>query len=346
MVGEDEVGHGFDHGDGAGEDAGVVAAAGGEGGFFAGVVDGVLFDEDGGGGFEGNAEDDGFAIADAALDAATAVGAGADFAVLDEELVVVVAPGHEGAFEAGADFEAFGGGETHHGFGEIGFEFVEDGFAEAGGDAADDALDDAADGVAFGAHLGDEIDHGVDHGGVGGADDVGFDLLGGDGIGVDVSFEVVDGLDVGDALVAGEVAQENFAGDGAGGDAADGFAGGGAAATGDGADAVFGVVGVVGVGRAVGGLHLRVGGGALVGVADEDADGGAGGEAVFDAAEDFGFVSFFAGSDDFALAGATAVEFFLEVLDREGDFRGAAVNDDTNTGTVGFSPSGNAKERA
>jgi hypothetical protein len=46
------------------------------------------------------------------------------------------------------------------------------------------------------------------------------------------------------------------------------------------------------------------------------------------------------------LAGAAAVEFFLEVFDRERDARGAAVNDDTDAGTVGFSPSGNAKERA
>ena len=33
-------------------------STGGEGGFFAGVVDGVLLDEDGGGGFEGDAEED------------------------------------------------------------------------------------------------------------------------------------------------------------------------------------------------------------------------------------------------------------------------------------------------
>ena len=92
VVCEDEEGHGFDHGDGAWEDAGVVAAAAFEGGVLVGLGgDGVLFGHDGGDWFEGDLEGDGFAVGDAALDTAGAVGGGADPAVVHAEGVVVFA---------------------------------------------------------------------------------------------------------------------------------------------------------------------------------------------------------------------------------------------------------------
>ena len=68
--------------------------------------------------------------------------------------------------------------------------------------------------------------------------------------------------------------------DGPGGDTRGGLASGGTAATFDGADAVLGVVGEVGVRRTIGGLHFGVGLGALVAVTDDDGDGRAEGEAV------------------------------------------------------------------
>lgn len=70
MVDEDECGHGFHDGDGAWEDAGVVAAAAFDLGVIAEVVDGFLGFKDGRSGFEGDAEVDFLAVADAALDAA------------------------------------------------------------------------------------------------------------------------------------------------------------------------------------------------------------------------------------------------------------------------------------
>ena len=77
-IGEGEGGHGFDDGDGAGEDAGVVAAVGGEEGGAAVDIDRRLFAEEGGHGFEGHAEDDVVAVADAPLDAAAVVGGGGE----------------------------------------------------------------------------------------------------------------------------------------------------------------------------------------------------------------------------------------------------------------------------
>lgn len=94
-----------------------MAAAAFEFCFCVVFCDGGLFAHDGGGGFEGYAEDDVFSVGDAALDAAGAVGLGADFVAFHVEVVVVVASGEECAAESGADFESFGGREAHHGFG-------------------------------------------------------------------------------------------------------------------------------------------------------------------------------------------------------------------------------------
>lgn len=69
MVGEGEGDHGFDHGYSAGEDTGVVAAFAFQGRIFVVSSDGVLFWKDGSDGFEGNAQRDGHAIGNSALDA-------------------------------------------------------------------------------------------------------------------------------------------------------------------------------------------------------------------------------------------------------------------------------------
>jgi hypothetical protein len=184
VVGEDEGGHGFDDGDGAGQDAGVVAAFALEFGVFAGGGDGFLRGHDGGGGLEGDAEEDVFAVGNAALDAAGAVGGGADLAVLHAEGSLCSRP-VSSVPETGADLEALGGGDGEHGLGEVGFQLVEDRLAEAGRAVADDALDDAADRVAVGADRLDALDHRLDHRGIGGADDVGFDVGGETVAGID-----------------------------------------------------------------------------------------------------------------------------------------------------------------
>ena len=65
------------------------------------------------------------------------------------EGVVVLATGHAGGFESSAYFYAFGGTDAEHGFGEIGFEFIKNGIAQAGGDTLSDDFDDAAGGIAL-----------------------------------------------------------------------------------------------------------------------------------------------------------------------------------------------------
>ena len=83
-----------------------MTAAGLERGVLEVGIHRVLFVEDGGGGLEGDAEVDGFSVADAALHAAGAVGRGADLAVHVAEGVVVVGAGEHRAAEARANLEA------------------------------------------------------------------------------------------------------------------------------------------------------------------------------------------------------------------------------------------------
>lgn len=203
VIGKDKRGHGFHDGNGAGEDAGIVATFALELGVFAVGINGFLIAHDGGGGLEGDAEDDVFAVGYSALDSARAVGAGADFTVHHAEGVIVLAACEEGAGKTGADFKTLGGREGKHGFGEVCLEFIENGFTEAGWAIADDALDHSADGVSIGTDRLDALDHRIDHGGIARADDVRLDDGGGDGFGIDGGVEVLDGFHPGKDLDAG-----------------------------------------------------------------------------------------------------------------------------------------------
>ena len=130
--------------------------------------------------------------------------------------------------------------------------------------------------------------------------------------GFDVGDDALDLFDVGQDFDAEPFAQEFF-GDGAGGDAADGFAGAGAPAALPVADAVLGVVGVVGVRGAELGFHFGVGLGPGVLVFDPQADRRAEGLALERAGEDLHRVGFLARRDDFGLAGPAAVQVGLDV---------------------------------
>lgn len=133
-VSQDECGHGFEDGDGAGDDAGIVASLLGHA-------------ADGAGWFEGDAQDDAFAVGDAALDS---VGGRADAGVQGSVCSgVEIKAGAGCVLEGVADGDADDGADAHHGVGEQVFGFVEDGFAEAGGAAVDPEFDDAAAGVSL-----------------------------------------------------------------------------------------------------------------------------------------------------------------------------------------------------
>lgn len=177
VIDEDEGGHGFDDGDGAWEDAGVVATAALEAFGLAIGADGILFAHDGGGGFKGGAEEERFTIGDAALDTAGAVRAGTDVALTIFEGVVVLAAAEACTGEAATDFEAFGGRDGEHGFGEVGLEAVEDRFAESGGHGMYDSADNATDAIAFGADLFDPVNHAPGGFRMGASDGGGFNLL-------------------------------------------------------------------------------------------------------------------------------------------------------------------------
>jgi two-component system cell cycle sensor histidine kinase/response regulator CckA len=345
VVDEDEGGHGFDHGDGAGEDAGVVAAAAFQGCVLVFDVDGVLFDHDGGDGFEGGAEVDGFAIGDSALDTAGTVGGGADFAVDHAKGIVVLGAGELCSGEAGADFKSFGGGEAEHGFAEVGFETIEYRFAPAGWDAAGNSFDEATDGIAVFAHLLDELDHLVGGFGIGTADDVGFDLFEGDGVGVDFGGDVLDLGDVGQDLDAVLFA-EDFLCDGPCGHAADGFPGAAPAAALPVAEAVFGLIGVIGVRGAKLAGHFGIGFRTGILVPDPHGNGRSKCLTFKDSGKDFDFVRFFTGGGYFGLAGTSAVQIGLDIGLGKPDTRWTAIDDDANSAAMGFSPGGDAKELA
>lgn len=89
VIGEDQNGHGFDHGNGSGKDTRVVTAAGFELYVFALGRNGLLCFKNGRGRFKRHSEDNGFAIGNAALHASGAVGAGAHDALVHIKGIVV-----------------------------------------------------------------------------------------------------------------------------------------------------------------------------------------------------------------------------------------------------------------
>ncbi|CRK12996.1 hypothetical protein BN1708_010697, partial [Verticillium longisporum] len=178
-VHDDNGGHALDNGDGAGHDAGIVPALGGEDAALLAIVGGRrLVLANGGGGLEGDAEVDGGAVGDAALDAAAKVGLGRELGARDAEAgrlgggagvvlggadkgVVVRRARDLAAGKARSDLEALGGRDAEHGVGEQGLELVEAGLTEAGGRVLDDAGDGAADRVVAVAEAGNVVVHGL-----------------------------------------------------------------------------------------------------------------------------------------------------------------------------------------
>lgn len=109
------------------------------------------------------------------------------------------------------------------------------------------------------------------------SDDVGLYLSESEGIGIDGCFDVLNLINPGkyfDAMVDVEKLFRN----GSSGDAANGFAGRGATSAGDRSESVFGVVSEIGMRWAVLIAEFVVIAGALILVADEEGDGGSGGE--------------------------------------------------------------------
>ena len=280
------------------------------------------------------------------MDSAGAVGRRAGPTFAHFESVIVFETGEFGSLETGSDFETLGRRQTEHGLGQISLEFVESGFAEAGRTVAHHAFDEPADRVTVRACFFDAHDHLFRRGCVGTTDRIDFDRFAGHGRDIDQRFDLVDAADPGEHIDAGMKRLEDLAGHDAGGNTADGFARGGAASSLPVADAVFGLVGEIGMGWTESRLHLAVGLGARVFVADEDGDGRAEGFALEDAGQNFAAVGLLARCDDIALARAAAVEFLLDVRFGQVELRQAAVDDHTDAAPVGFPPRGDAEKLA
>jgi len=156
----------------------------------------------------------------------------------------------------------------------------------------------------------------------------------------------VDAADPSEHVDAGVQRLEDFAGHDAGGDASDRLARGSPSPALPVADAVFGLIGEIGVGRTESRLHLAVGLGTRVFVADEDSNGRAKGSALENTGQNFAAIGLFAWGDDIALAGTAAVELLLDIRFGQIELRQTAVDDDTDSAPVGFSPRGDAEQLA
>ena len=165
--------HGFYYGDGTGEHTCVVAAAGFQGGGLAVLGYGGLFHQDGGNGFEGNAEVDVLSVGDASLYTAATVGLGGDatLAVGDED-VVLLASSQVHARESHAILKTFYGIYAEHGMTKGGMQFAEAWFAKSYGTALHYACYDASNCIALALHLHDEVRHALGGDGVGTTDRV------------------------------------------------------------------------------------------------------------------------------------------------------------------------------
>ncbi len=242
------------------------------------------------------------------------------------EGVVVRQPGQSGAGETAADLEPLGGREGDHGLGEVGVELVEDRLAQPRRDVAGDEGDHATQRVAVASSPLDRSRHGLGRPGVRAAGGVGFDHVERDRVGIEVGVDGVDRTHPGQNLDPGDRGQQ-LPGDGTGGDPPDGLTGRGPAASPMVADAVLGVVGVVGVARSVDVLEMVVGARVLVLVSHHQRQRGAGGPPLEDSREDLDPVGLVPLGDQPTLPGAPAVEVELDLVGGDGKPCGATVED-------------------
>ncbi len=152
------------------EQAGIVPALGDNFGRLTSARHGFLRLREAAGGLDGDSADDRLPTADAAEHAAVAVGFGADVTPphprpgaqghspegrggkRDERIVILAAAGG-GHAEAGTAFKGENRRQGQKSFGNIRFEFIEHGLAEAGWHAGRHQLTDAADGILVFADL-------------------------------------------------------------------------------------------------------------------------------------------------------------------------------------------------
>ena len=110
------------------------------------------------------------------------------------------------------------------------------------------------------------------------------------------------------------------------------------------ANAVFALVGEIGVGGSEDVAQVVVVGGVVLGVAHEKSDGCAGGAALKDAGEKLHLVGFAAWGGEAALSRPAAVELLLDEVGVDVDAGGHAVDDAAYADAVAFAEGGEAEE--
>ena len=271
MIGDDACHHRLADRHGADADAGIVPALGDDLGLVAVAVDGAARVQDRGGRLHGKARDHRLAGGNPAEDAAGVVRQKPGPAVVAHaHLVGILLAGERGGRKSRADLDALDGIDPHQCRRKIAVELAVDRRAEAGRHAFGDDLDDGADRRAALAHLVEII--GIERGlrGIGTEERIALDLG-------PVPARAVDGMRSHlHQRAAHDHAGHDLARDRAGGNPRRGLARRLPSAAAIVAQAVFDVVGVVGVRRAVFvpdiGIILRT----LVDVVDDQPDRRAG----------------------------------------------------------------------
>src|SRR5262249_27355792 len=130
------------------------------------------------------------------------------------------------------------------------------------------------------------------------------------------------------------VPRQQFFGHGPCSDATDGLARAGAATATVVAQAVLGIEGEVRVTGTIFVFNVAIISAALIGIAEENPKGRAGGNALEDAGPDLRGVFFLALRDDFRLPRPPAAQIREQILDRQGQARRTAIDDGEVAGSV------------
>jgi hypothetical protein len=154
----------------------------------------------GGSGLKGYPQDDVFAVADAPLDAAGAVAAGAPAAGGHVKLVVVLLARQVGAGKPRADLKPLAGWQGHHRLGQVGLQLVKHRGSQPARHPAGYTLHHSPQRIPFPRRLLNFLDHGRRRLGIGAADDVGLHLLCSYRAGIHLGFHVFYPLHVGQDL--------------------------------------------------------------------------------------------------------------------------------------------------
>mmetsp|Transcript_5384 Transcript_5384/g.11838 ORF Transcript_5384/g.11838 Transcript_5384/m.11838 type:complete len:332 (-) Transcript_5384:186-1181(-) len=304
---------------------------------------GLLLDADGGRGLEGDLDHNVLTVGEAALDAARAVGAGADLPVLRHvELVVVLRAQHAAATEAAANLKALGSWKREHGLGQLRLQLVKHGGAEALGAVAHHAGHLAATGLAPVADIVDSIDHALRCLLVGAPHDVALHVSHCEVLMVNVRVNVLDAVHVRQNLSSTHNIQQ-FLCNGSGCNTTNGLPSGGSATTSDSTNAILKIVSSVRMRWPVSYGHLAVILRALVLVADQNGNWAPKCDTVIHARKNLRNVLLLSGGCDDALSRLSAVQLKLNFLLTDLQARRHAIDHTANTLAVRFTEGGHSE---